>query len=442
MAGDQEQVAGRDDLVLGELVAGLLDVDQTQTSGRHPDRERRRGDQVPADSRAGQSPAWRRPSKPSGADHRSRVMNGSSAWASSAEARLNLGSSPQPARAGSPPARLPICTSATGGLPRWHGCSPVPPVDVSSCASTISTTARTPTSRPASSTISPRSASAGTGHPSWQTEHPHRYNDAVDGLAERGLLYECYCSRRDIQQAPRAPHAPEGAYPGTCRDLTNAQRSARRDENGSATGAATTGRCGLLHRPRSAARLLHRDRRRLRGPPRRRCPRLQPRGRGGRRDPVRRQVVRGYDLPASSPRQAYFANLMGHPEPTYANATLVLNEEGTRLAKRDGAVTLAEIGMPRALEQIGESLGLRCDDPGRDARGVRPEQVAARPVGLPAVRSCPPWHFGMSSQRQRRLRPPCRPRHLCFPHVDGQQPLRFLGPATPTSSTAPDADGR
>ena len=71
------------------------------------------------------------------------------------------------------------------------------------------------------------------GGPSeWQTEHPHRYNDAVDGLAERGLLYEYYCSRIDIQQAPRAPHAPEGAYPGTCRDLTNAQRSARRDETG------------------------------------------------------------------------------------------------------------------------------------------------------------------------------------------------------------------
>ena len=70
------------------------------------------------------------------------------------------------------------------------------------------------------------------GPSEWQTEHPHRYNDAVDGLAERGLLYECYCSRRDIQQAPRAPHAPEGAYPGTCRDLTNAQRSARRDETG------------------------------------------------------------------------------------------------------------------------------------------------------------------------------------------------------------------
>ena len=30
---------------------------------------------------------------------------------------------------------------------------------------------------------------------------------------------------------------------------------------------------------------------------------------------------------------------------------------GARLAKRDGAVTLAEIGMPRALEQIAASLG-------------------------------------------------------------------------------------
>ena len=69
------------------------------------------------------------------------------------------------------------------------------------------------------------------------------------------------------------------------------------------------------------------------------------------------QVVRGDDLLASSPRQAYLANLMGHPEPTYAHVALVLNEEGARLAKRDGAVTLAEIGMPRALEQIAASLG-------------------------------------------------------------------------------------
>ena len=69
------------------------------------------------------------------------------------------------------------------------------------------------------------------------------------------------------------------------------------------------------------------------------------------------QVVRGDDLLASSPRQAYLASLMGHPEPTYAHVALVLNGNGARLAKRDGAVTLAQIGMPRALEQIASSLG-------------------------------------------------------------------------------------
>jgi glutamyl-tRNA synthetase len=69
------------------------------------------------------------------------------------------------------------------------------------------------------------------------------------------------------------------------------------------------------------------------------------------------QVVRGDDLLPSSPRQAYLARLLGHPQPTYAHVPLVLNENGARLAKRDGAITLAEIGVEKALTQIAESLG-------------------------------------------------------------------------------------
>ena len=69
------------------------------------------------------------------------------------------------------------------------------------------------------------------------------------------------------------------------------------------------------------------------------------------------QVVRGDDLLSSSPRQAYLARLLGYPEPTYAHVALVLNEDGARLAKRDGAVTLAEIGAQRAFAQIADSLG-------------------------------------------------------------------------------------
>ena len=64
--------------------------------------------------------------------------------------------------------------------------------------------------------------------PEYQTAHEARYDAVLDYLVARGLTYECHCSRKDIQQAPRAPHAPEGAYPGTCRDLTAAERSARR----------------------------------------------------------------------------------------------------------------------------------------------------------------------------------------------------------------------
>jgi glutamyl-tRNA synthetase len=57
------------------------------------------------------------------------------------------------------------------------------------------------------------------------------------------------------------------------------------------------------------------------------------------------------------PRQAYLARLLGYPEPTYAHVALVLNEDGARLAKRDGAVTLAEIGVDQAIAGITESLG-------------------------------------------------------------------------------------
>ena len=54
-------------------------------------------------------------------------------------------------------------------------------------------------------------------------------------------------------------------------------------------------------------------------------------------------MVRGDDLLPSAPRQAYIAHLLGLQVPTYAHVPLALNVEGKRLAKRDGAVTLAEL---------------------------------------------------------------------------------------------------
>lgn len=193
--------------------------------------------------------------------------------------------------------------------------------------------------------------------PEWQSEHPARYDEAIGTLANRNLLYECYCSRKDIAQAPRAPHAPQGAYPGTCRDLTDAERDARRAEIGRPpalrlrTDTITYTVHDLLHGEYTG---IVDDF-------------VVRRGDGVAAynlavvvDDAAQgvdQVVRGDDLLSSSPRQAYLAKLLGHSEPIYAHVALVLNSDGARLAKRDGAVTLAEIGTERALAQIAESLG-------------------------------------------------------------------------------------
>ena len=190
-----------------------------------------------------------------------------------------------------------------------------------------------------------------------QTDHQERYRAVVDALTDRGLLYECYCTRRDIAAAPRAPHAPEGAYPGTCRDLTDKQRDIRRQESG---------RAPALRLRTDTARhtvhdVLHGDYtglvddfvvRRGDGVPAYNLAVVVDDAAAGVD-----QVVRGDDLLSSSPRQAYLGQLLGHPQPTYAHVPLVLNSAGARLAKRDGAVTLTEIGAGAALSQIAQSLG-------------------------------------------------------------------------------------
>jgi glutamyl-tRNA synthetase len=80
------------------------------------------------------------------------------------------------------------------------------------------------------------------------------------------------------------------------------------------------------------------------------------------------QVVRGDDLLLSTPRQVHLQRLLGFETPRYAHVPLVLGADGSRLAKRHGAVTLAQLaehGAPptAVLALLGESLGLcRRDD--------------------------------------------------------------------------------
>ena len=197
--------------------------------------------------------------------------------------------------------------------------------------------------------------------PTWQSHQPQRYADVIDSLVERGLVFDCFCSRREILEAPRAPHAPEGAYPGSCRDLTDSERAERL-----AAGRPPALRLRADVSEYTVTDLLHGDYtgvvddfvlRRGDGVPAYNLAVVVDDAASGVD-----QVVRGDDLLASAPRQAYLASLLGHAPPVYAHVPLALNAEGKRLAKRDGAVTLAELGVPTAFRLITESLGWPSSD--------------------------------------------------------------------------------
>src|SRR5262249_34973776 len=60
-----------------------------------------------------------------------------------------------------------------------------------------------------------------------QSERGALYDAALELLMAAGVVYECFCTRAEVRAAS-APHGPEPVYPGTCRDLTDDQRAARR----------------------------------------------------------------------------------------------------------------------------------------------------------------------------------------------------------------------
>jgi glutamyl-tRNA synthetase len=192
-----------------------------------------------------------------------------------------------------------------------------------------------------------------------QSERLAAYQDALRVLAP--TTYECFCSRREIAEAASAPHGTVSPYPGTCRNLTEAERATRRLTRRPAlrlraNGARQTIR-DLLYGEITAevddVVLLRND-----GVPAYNLAVVVDDAFSGID-----QVVRGDDLLPAAATQAYVTELLGYRPPTYAHVPLAVNVEGRRLAKRDGAVTLpqlAEEGIsPGAvLRLMAESLDL------------------------------------------------------------------------------------
>lgn len=187
------------------------------------------------------------------------------------------------------------------------------------------------------------------------------YLEAVERLKDRGLVYECFCSRKDIAEAGSAPHAAPGAYPGTCRELSPSEREAKAKNRPAALRLRSQVNEFSVHDELFGDYtgavddfvLIRND-----GAPAYNLAVVVDDAFSGID-----QVVRGDDLLSSAPRQAYLATLLDYAVPVYAHVPLALNSKGQRLAKRDGAVTLEEITEQGLLPAnvvaiLLESLGL------------------------------------------------------------------------------------
>ena len=195
-----------------------------------------------------------------------------------------------------------------------------------------------------------------------QSERAAVYADALTELARGGLTYECYCTRREIAEAASAPHSEPGRYPGTCRELTDAARAERRRPRREPALRIRADRAEV-----TITDLLHGEVtglvddvvvRRNDGVAAYQLAVVVDDGATGVD-----QVVRGDDLLSSAVTQAWLARQLGLPVPTYAHVPLALNSEGRRLAKRDGAVTLADLAplgwtADRVLGLLATSLNL------------------------------------------------------------------------------------
>lgn len=177
-----------------------------------------------------------------------------------------------------------------------------------------------------------------------QSQRGAVYDRYFEQLREMGLLYPCYCTRSQLHSV-NAPHLSDGTYvyPGTCRNLTPAQREAM-DRAPAWRVVVPDRQWRFTDRVQGEYRLnLAKE-----------CGDMVVR----RADGVYvyqlavtvddgeagvTEVVRGMDLLSSAPRQMYLQELFGFPHPSYGHVPMLLAPDGRRLSKRDRDLDLGQL---------------------------------------------------------------------------------------------------
>ena len=184
--------------------------------------------------------------------------------------------------------------------------------------------------------------------PKWQSQRTHLYENALSHLINKGWVYPCGCSRKEIEdiyvsQGQDIARHSAAIYPGTCRDGLNGKPARAWRLNVQAVMEA-------LHLPQT---LQWHDRRM-----------------GHQQQDVAREVgdfvlkradglwayqlaavvddadqgithvVRGEDLHDNTARQILLQKALGLPTPIYMHTPLVMGENGEKLSKQNGALAL------------------------------------------------------------------------------------------------------
>ncbi|WP_201780721.1 MULTISPECIES: tRNA glutamyl-Q(34) synthetase GluQRS [unclassified Sphingomonas] len=196
----------------------------------------------------------------------------------------------------------------------------------------------------------------------FQSERLATYDVALEALKARGLVYPCFCTRAEIAASASAPQGDVGpVYPGTCRRLSAEEVAAR-------GGVAHCWRLDMVKAVAITGVLAWHDA--IAG-----TVVADPLSQGdvvlARKDAPASyhlavtlddaaqgvtDVVRGVDLFAATDVHRVLQALLGLPVPEYHHHPLVVDAAGRRLAKRDGARSLAEM---RAAGEDGLALAAR-----------------------------------------------------------------------------------
>lgn len=186
----------------------------------------------------------------------------------------------------------------------------------------------------------------------WQSRRNALYEAALHELRARRLVYDCACSRADLQRAASAPLGAEPVYPGICRDgiadgkVARAIRFRVPDEV-IAFDDLLRGRIEEQVARQSGDFVV------------RRADGLFAYQLAVVVDDAEQgvtQVVRGVDLLASTARQIALQRALGFPTPQYAHVPLVTNPDGTKLGKRDGSLPLPTLDDSRVRATLAAAL--------------------------------------------------------------------------------------